>query len=71
MEKVHVVRHIAKAISYRFLGTMQTTIIGYIFTGSITIASSIGVAEMCIKPIMYFVHERIWYKCVKFGVRKD
>lgn len=71
MEKVHFTRHIAKAISYRFLGTLQTTIIGYIFTGSLIIASSMGVVEMCVKPIMYFLHERLWYKWIKFGVYKD
>ena len=71
MEKVHFTRHIAKAISYRFLGTLQTTIIGYIFTGSLIIASSMGVVEMCIKPIMYFLHERLWYKWIKFGIHKE
>lgn len=71
MEKVHFTRHIAKAISYRFLGTMQTTIISYIFTGDILIASSVGALEMCIKPIMYFLHERLWYKYIKFGIKKD
>lgn len=70
-EKVSVARHVAKAISYRFLGTLQTTIIGYVFTGSITIASSIGVVEMCVKPIIYFFHERLWYKWIKFGIKKD
>ena len=71
MEKVHFTMHIAKAISYRFLGTMQTTVISYIFTGDIMIASSVGAIEMCIKPIMYFLHERLWYKYIKFGVKKD
>lgn len=71
MEKVHFTRHIAKAISYRFLGTLQTTIIGYIFTGSLIIASSMGVVEMCIKPFMYFLHERLWYKWIRFGITKD
>jgi uncharacterized membrane protein len=68
---VHVKRHIAKAISYRILGTLQTITIGYILTGSLVISSTIGVVELCVKPIMYFLHERIWYKLIKFGVDKN
>lgn len=67
---VHVKRHIAKAISYRILGTLQTVTIGYILTGSFVISSTIGIIELCIKPIMYFLHERAWYKFIKFGVDK-
>lgn len=67
---VHVKRHIAKAISYRILGTLQTITIGYILTGSLVISSTIGVVELCIKPIMYFLHERMWYKWIKFGLNK-
>lgn len=67
---VQVKRHIAKTISYRLVGTLQTMIIGYIFTGSFMLASSMGVIELCIKPIIYFLHERIWYKWIKFGIKK-
>jgi uncharacterized membrane protein len=67
---VHIKRHIAKAISYRILGTLQTVTIGYILTGSFVISSTIGIIELCIKPIMYFLHERVWYKFIKFGVDK-
>jgi uncharacterized membrane protein len=52
------------------VGTLQTTIIGYIFTGSFVVASSMGMVELCIKPLIYFLHERIWYKWVKFGLKK-
>ena len=67
---VHVKRHIAKAISYRFLGSVQTVIIGYILTGSIYISSIAGGIELILKPLIYFIQERIWYKYIKFGVDK-
>jgi uncharacterized membrane protein len=67
---VHVKRHIAKAISYRMVGTIQTVIIGYLLTGSFIISSTIGVIELCVKPVVYFLHERVWYKFIKFGVDK-
>jgi uncharacterized membrane protein len=69
--KVTIKRHLAKAISYRCIGTSQTMIISYILTGNIVIASSVGVIELCIKPIVYFLHERVWYKWIKFGLSKD
>jgi len=67
---VHVKRHIAKSISYRILGSLQTVIIGYILTGSIYISSIAGVVELIIKPIIYFIHERVWYKYINFGLEK-
>lgn len=63
-------RHIAKAISYRFLGTLQTCSISYFFTGNFLVASSIGITELCIKPIIYFFHERAWYRFSNFGIKK-
>ena len=66
--KIEIKRHIGKAISYRFLGTLQTIIISYIFTGNFVISSSIGIVELCVKPLIYFLHERAWYKWIKVGV---
>ena len=66
--KIEIKRHIGKAISYRFLGTLQTIIISYLFTGNFVISSSIGIVELCVKPLIYFLHERAWYKWIKFGV---
>ena len=68
---VHVKRHIAKAISYRFIGSLQTVLIGYALTGSVYISSVAGVVELVVKPIIYFIHERVWYKFIKFGLNKD
>jgi uncharacterized membrane protein len=68
---VHVKRHIAKAISYRMVGSAQTILIGYLLTGSLVVSSTMGVIELVVKPIVYFLHERIWYKFSKFGLNKD
>lgn len=71
MSKVLVKRHIAKSISYRFVGTLQTVLLGYIFTGSFKIASTIGAIELGVKPLLYFLHERVWYKWIRFGIVED
>ena len=68
---VHVKRHIAKAISYRLVGSTQTILIGYLLTGSLVVSSTMGVIELVVKPIIYFLHERVWYKFSKFGLNKD
>jgi len=65
---VHIKRHIAKAITYRIVGTLTTFGISYIFTGSISVSSAIGFVELIVKPVNYFLHERAWYKWSKFGL---
>lgn len=62
-------RHVLKAISYRALGSMQTCLISYFFTGNFWVAGSIGLTEICIKPIIYFFHERVWYTFSDYGVK--
>jgi uncharacterized membrane protein len=61
-------RHIAKAVSYRMLGTLQTCLISYFFTGNFWVAGSIGLTEICLKPIIYFLHERMWYTFSEYGI---
>jgi uncharacterized membrane protein len=67
--KIHYKRHIAKAITYRVVGTLTTFTISYIFTGSIALSSAIGIVELIVKPVNYFIHERVWYKFIRFGVQ--
>lgn len=55
-------RHILKTISYRFLGTITTISVAYSLGASVELSSLLGVGELLLKPIVYFLHERIWYK---------
>ena len=64
-------RHIAKTISWRIIGTLDTIIIlSGVITGSWTTGLTIGGVEVFTKMILYFFHERIWYKFSKFGLKK-
>jgi len=63
-------RHIAKTISWRIIGTLDTIILSGIITGSLTLGLAIGGVEIITKMILYFLHERAWYKFSKFGVDK-
>lgn len=64
-------RHIAKTITWRILGTIDTVLLGWFITGSWAIGLSIGGVEMITKMILYFLHERVWYRWIKFGLNKD
>jgi|TARA_R110001599_G_scaffold63188_2_gene176012 uncharacterized membrane protein len=63
-------RHIAKTISWRIIGTLDTIILSGIITGSLTLGLAIGGVEIITKMILYFLHERAWYRFSKFGVDK-
>ena len=61
-------RHIAKTISYRIVSTGIGFAVVWIISGSVTIGTAFGVAELVYKPIQYYIHERIWYKWIKYGL---
>ena len=63
-------RHIAKSVTYRILGTITTIILTMMAGLPFKWASLVGVAELIIKAIIYFLHERVWYKWIKYGLKK-
>lgn len=64
-----VKRHIAKSISYRFIGTITTIILTVTAGLPLKWAGMVGLGELVLKPIIYFLHERVWYKFIKFGLK--
>jgi len=64
-------RHIAKTISYRILSTLVGFLLMWWISGSIKIGTAFGIAELVYKPIQYYIHERIWYKWIKFGLKNN
>lgn len=63
-------RHLAKAFSWRIIASVATFIIGWVATGHMETGIKIGAADVIIKFILYYFHERIWYKS-HFGVVHD
>jgi adenylylsulfate kinase len=53
-------RSIAKAISYRVLGSISTAFIFYVLSHNFTLSVGAGVLDSIVKIGMYFIHERIW-----------
>jgi uncharacterized membrane protein len=62
-------RHIAKTISYRVVSTTIGFLIMWWASGSVKVGTAFGVAELVYKPIQYYIHERIWYKFIKYGLK--
>lgn len=55
-------RHLAKTVTWRLLGTLDTVLLSWFITGKPLQGLSIGVSELLTKPILYFLHERVWFK---------
>lgn len=62
-------RHIAKTITWRAVGTTDTMIISWIISGNPFTGLKIGIAELVTKMVLYYFHERIWYK-IDFGLER-
>ena len=56
---------VLKAISWRIIGTLDTIVISFFFTGKLEIAIGIGGFEVITKMALYYFHERAWIKILK------
>jgi uncharacterized membrane protein len=56
----------AKAISYRLLGSFSTAGLVYWFSGDLRLSAGAGLADSIVKIVLYFAHERLW-NLVPFG----
>ena len=64
-------RHVAKALSWRMVGTVDTFLLAWLFTGSFEIGALVGGTEVITKTFLYYLHERAWYNYIEFGVDND
>jgi uncharacterized membrane protein len=62
-----IARHLAKTITWRIIGSIDTMVVSWIITGNLKTGLAIGGIEVFTKMILYFIHERIWYKFGKLG----
>ena len=54
------VRSLAKAVSWRITGTIDTFLISWLITGQALLASGIALTEIMTKVGLYWLHERVW-----------
>jgi uncharacterized membrane protein len=53
-------RSVAKSISWRTLGSLDTFVLAFLITGRLSWGASIAGAEVVTKTVLYYVHERAW-----------
>ena len=70
MMEVSKKRHIAKTISYRVISTTIGISVVWFFSGSLEVGTAFGIAELIYKPMQYYIHERVWYKWIKYGLKE-
>ena len=66
MKKFSRKRHIAKTITWRIIGTVDTILLGWFLTGELKTGMSIGATELVTKMGLYYLHERAWYNLKAF-----
>lgn len=66
--RVSAKRHLAKAVTWRIIASITTAIIAWFFGLPPKAVGAVFVADLIIKFIMYYIHERVWYKHIKYGV---
>ena len=67
MTETHT-RSVIKGISWRFIASLTTMVLVFIFTGDLMLVAGIGVFEATAKIALYYVHERAWGK-VRWGTK--
>ncbi len=55
-------RHLAKTLTWRSIGTLDTLFLSWLITGSLETGFQIGFAELFTKMLLYFAHERAWFQ---------
>ena len=55
-------RHLAKTLSWRFIGTLDTMVLSWFITGDFSVGLKIGGFELISKMVLYYFHEQLWFK---------
>ncbi len=71
METESSTRSLLKAISWRIIASIVTTIIAYSFGLPSKAIGLVFFADLIIKFVMYYLHERVWVIYIKYGKNSD
>ncbi|KZL12700.1 MULTISPECIES: DUF2061 domain-containing protein [Pseudovibrio] len=59
-------RIFTKSVTWQVMGLFTMTLIGFIFTGSVTLGGGIAIVSSTLGFIFYFLHEMVWSN-IKWG----
>ena len=63
-------RTVVRMLTYRVTAWLFTILWTYLFTGDIGSATGFATALHILLSVDYYIHERIWYRHIKYGVTK-
>tara|TARA_R110000772_G_scaffold426_7_gene1562 strand:- start:3343 stop:3558 length:216 start_codon:yes stop_codon:yes gene_type:complete len=69
MSEVTKSRHLAKAATWRIIASTTTAAIAWYFGLPPKAVGAVFLADLIIKFVLYYAHERLWYKHITFGVK--
>lgn len=61
---------LTKAVTWRIIGTFDTMILGWFYSGNPLTGLKIGFTEVVTKIILYYLHERLWHRIPIGTVRR-
>jgi len=64
-------RSLLKALSWRIIASITTTLIAFYFGLPAKAIGLVFFADLIIKFVLYFIHERVWINYIKFGIKKN
>jgi uncharacterized membrane protein len=64
-------RHLVKSVTWRIVASVTTVLMALFFGLPMAAVSSLFLADLVIKFVMYYLHERVWYTHVKYGVNDE
>ena len=67
MKDISKKRHLLKTATWRITATTTTIVLGWLISGDPEIGLKIGGIEFFLKMLLYYFHERMWYK-FNFGL---
>ena len=62
--------HLTKTITWRIIASTTTFILVKLFGLAIDLALYVALTEFILKMVLYYFHERIWYK-YNFGLNQQ
>jgi len=69
MSDVSRKRHLAKAVTWRVVASITTALIAWFFGVPPKVVGFVFFADLVIKFVLYYFHERLWYKHIRYGVK--
>lgn len=66
LNKPSHIRSLVKGISWRFLGSVDTMLISFLYSGNSLSSIKIGASEVLTKVGLFYMHERVW-ALIKWG----